>query len=305
MKVGLYIRLFGRPGTDPAPPAWASIRAQALAAEAAGFDLVVLEDGLLYPEDDGNLGLWESTTVAAAIAASTSTIGIGHAVINNPYRHPARMAGIAATLDEVSSGRYTLGIGLGNTPDDYPLFGIPADRRYTRFAESIQIIQSLLKTGRADFVGEFYQVPEAQLILRGPRPEGPPIVIAGGKPKMIGLAARYADEWNWWVGDSAAVATLPRLVDEVQRACEALGRDPSTLRRSVDVFDVLAPGVHHSLSDDVLPISGSPTEAAEALLSYGSLGFDEVRCNLRAPSDMAKTDAIAWMGEVVTLLHAA
>jgi len=302
MKIGLYIRLFGRPGTEPPPPTWASIREQAVAAEAAGFDLVVLEDGLLLPDEDGNLGLWEPVSMAAAIAAATRTIGIGHAVINNPYRHPARVAQIAATLDEISGGRYTLGIGAGNTPDDYPLFGIDADRRYSRFAEAIGIIHSLLTTGRASFEGEFYKVPGAELVLRGPRPSGPPIAIAAGKPKMLGLAARYADEWNWWVGDRDAIDGLSSLGSELERACRQIGRDPGTIRRSVDVFSVAAPGVPEA-PEGVLQVEGSAEQVAEALLAFGELGFDEVRCNLRTPVGARRTDAIGWMADVVSLVH--
>jgi alkanesulfonate monooxygenase SsuD/methylene tetrahydromethanopterin reductase-like flavin-dependent oxidoreductase (luciferase family) len=302
MKIGLYIRLFGRPGTAPPPPTWASIRDQAVAAEEAGFDLVVLEDGLLLPDEGGNLGLWEPVSLAAAIAAATGTIGIGHAVINSPYRHPARVAQIASTLDEISGGRYTLGIGSGNTPDDYALFGIDADRRYSRFAEAIEIIHSLLRTGRASFEGEFYRVPGAELILRGPRPGGPPIAIAAGKPKMLGLAARYADEWNWWVGDQEGVAHLPSLGQELERACGAIGRDPGTLRRSVDVFSVAVPGVP-DVPDGVLQVAGSAEQVAEALLRYRDLGFDEVRCNLRAPAGAPRTEAIGWMADVVSLVH--
>ncbi|MCJ7711449.1 MAG: LLM class flavin-dependent oxidoreductase, partial [Chloroflexi bacterium] len=99
MKIGLYIRLLGRPGTEPPPPSWLSVRDQALAAEAAGFDLVVFEDALLYPDGDESLGVWESVSMVAAIAAATSTIGVGHAVMNSPYRQPAVTAKIAATLD--------------------------------------------------------------------------------------------------------------------------------------------------------------------------------------------------------------
>ncbi len=142
MKIGLYIRLLGRPGGQPTPPTWPSVRDQALAAEAAGFDLVVLEDALLYADDDGPVGVWESVSMVAATAAATSTIGVGHAVMNSPYRPPAMTAKIAATLDEIAGGRYTFGIGLGNTPDDYPLFGIDADPRYSRFAEAIQIVHA-------------------------------------------------------------------------------------------------------------------------------------------------------------------
>ena len=303
MKIGLYIRLLGRPDTQPAAPSWSSVREEALAAEAAGFDLVVLEDALLYPGDGGSDGVWEAVSMAAAVAAATTTIGVGHAVINSPYRAPALTAKIAATLDEIAGGRYTFGLGLGNTPDDYPAFGIDADPRYSRFAEAIQIIHGLLRGERVDFEGKYYRAHGAELVLRGPRPS-PPIVIAAGKPRAMRLAARYADEWNWWTA-ARDTATLRELVAEMGRACEEVGRDPASLRRSLDVFSVAVPGVPDLQDDsDGLQIGGSPGGMAEALLAYGELGFAEVRLNLRVPPETPRSEAIAWMQEVVDLVHA-
>jgi alkanesulfonate monooxygenase SsuD/methylene tetrahydromethanopterin reductase-like flavin-dependent oxidoreductase (luciferase family) len=303
VKIGLYIRLFGRPNAEPPAPTWASIRDQALAAEAAGFDLVVLEDALLYPGDDGADGVWEAVSMSAAVAAATSTIGVGHAVINSPYRAPALTAKIAATLDEIAGGRYTFGLGLGNTPDDYPAFGIDADPRYSRFAEAIQIIHGLLHGERVDFEGEYYRAHGAELVLRGPRPS-PPIVIAAGKPRAMRLVARYADEWNWWAA-STDTSALRELVAEMERACNELERDPASLRRSLDLFSVAVPGVPDLPADsESLQISGSPGTIADALLAFGDLGFEEVRLNLRVPPLTSRPDAIGWMREVVELVHA-
>jgi alkanesulfonate monooxygenase SsuD/methylene tetrahydromethanopterin reductase-like flavin-dependent oxidoreductase (luciferase family) len=303
MKIGLYIRLFGRPNGQPPAPTWASIRDQAMAAEAAGFDLVVLEDALLYPGDDGADGVWEAVSMAAAVAAATSTIGVGHAVMNSPYRAPALTAKIASTLDEIAGGRYTFGLGLGNTPDDYPAFGIDADPRYSRFAEAIQIIHGLLHGERVDFEGKYYRAHGAERVLRGPRPS-PPIAIAAGKPRAMRLVARYADEWNWWTS-SADTAELRELVAEMERACEEVDRDPASLRRSLDIFSVAVPGVPELPPDSAtLQIAGSSYAIAEALLPYGDLGFAEVRLNLRVPPTSSRPEAIGWMEQVVDLLHA-
>lgn len=303
MKIGVYIRLLGRPGTQPPAPSWASVRDQALTAEAAGFDLVVLEDALLYPDESGADGVWEAVSMAAAVAAVTSTIGVGHAVINSPYRPPALTAKIAATLDEIAGGRYTFGLGLGNTPDDYPAFGIDADPRYSRFAEAIQIIHGLLRGDRVEFEGQYYRAHGAELVLEGPRPS-PPIVIAAGKPRAMRLVARYADEWNWWVSERDT-SMLRGLVAEMERACDEVSRDPATLRRSLDVFSVAVPGVPDLPQESkALQISGDPQAMADALLAYGELGFAEVRLNLRVPPAMPRTEAIDWMRQVVDRVHA-
>lgn len=145
MRIGIVIGLHG---TVEAAPTWTQVRNQVVAAERIGFDLAVIEDALLYRDDDGAVGYWESVSMAGALCAATSRIEIGHSVINAPYRSAALMAKITESLDEISGGRFFLGIGLGNTMD-YDQFGILADRRYSRFAEAIQIIHRLLRTGRA------------------------------------------------------------------------------------------------------------------------------------------------------------
>jgi len=123
-------------------------------AEAVGFDMFVFEDALLYRGAEKTEGGWESMAVAAAIAASTRTIEFGQSVVNSPYRSPALVAKTAKTIDEISGGRYVLGIGAGGTDDaDYEAFGFPTDHRFSRFAEAIEIIHTLITTGRLDFAG--------------------------------------------------------------------------------------------------------------------------------------------------------
>ena len=196
MRVGLVAQLHGRPGAD-LNPSWQSLSDLASTAERAGFDMFVFEDVLMYRGEAATDGCWESMTIAGALAASTRTISFGHSVINAPYRNPAMTASMATTLDEVSGGRYVLGIGAGNSPlSDYEGFGFPTDHRYSRFAEAIEIIHTLLRTGRVEHSGEFYSANGAELVLRGPSAQGPEINIAAGGPRMLELVARYADAWN-------------------------------------------------------------------------------------------------------------
>lgn len=271
-------------------------------AEAVGFDLAVVEDALLGPSEQRPTGYWESVSMAGALAAATSRIEIGHSVLNAPYRSAGLTAKIAETLDEIAGGRFFLGIGLGNTTD-YDQFGIPADRRYGRFAESIQIVHQLLRIGRADFDGTYQSVDDAQMVLRGPRPGGPPIAIAAQGPKMLRLAARYADGWNWWTSGRPDLDRLAPIVAELERACDEVGRDPSTLRRSLDVYS-LDPLARFVGSED--PIGGTPAEMADSLLRFGELGFEEVRVNVFPVDSLdALPRAIEALGEVVELLHAA
>lgn len=302
MRVGLINQLHG--GGDGNGPTWRSIRERARIAEDVGFDIFVFEDALLYRGEQKTDGVWESMTIAGALAATTSTIRLGQSVVNAPYRSPALLASMATTLDEISSGRYVLGLGAGNTPDsDYEAFGFPTDRRFSRFAEAIEIVHSLLKTGKADFHGEFYDVVSSELVLRGPSPAGPLINVAAGGDRMLGLVAQFADEWNWWGWDETLDQIRERIgpiVEKLESACRSEGRDPNSLTRTFDVYGIVAPGLSadHSL---VNPIEGSAEQIAQTLLGFEAMGFEEVRCDV-----FPKTaGGIEAMAPVIEMVHAA
>ncbi|HEX9856125.1 MAG TPA: LLM class flavin-dependent oxidoreductase [Acidimicrobiia bacterium] len=307
MHLGLINQLHGRPDGATPVPSWNSISERAVAAEAAGFDMFVFEDALLYRGEAATDGVWESVVIAAAVAATTSRINLGQSVVNSPYRPPAMTAKIAETIDEVSGGRFVLGIGAGNTPDsDYEAFGIPTDKRFSRFAEAIQIIHGLLKNGEFDFEGQFYSVKQAELVLRGPRRTGPPINIAAGGPKMLQLVARYGDAWNWWGWDETLEqikARLRPIIDLLEQACEAEERDPSTLVRTFDLYTVVPEafsnriGIAEGLQVEQ-PVTGTSAEIAEYILSLGDLGLEEVRCDVW-PKETAAVEAMAPVVEIV------
>ena len=309
MRIGLITQLHGRPDGHSPAPSWESISARAATAEAAGFDMFVFEDALLYRGEEATDGVWESVSIAAAVAATTNRINLGQSVVNSPYRSPAMTAKIADTIDEISGGRFVLGIGAGNTADsDYEAFGFPTDRRYSRFAEAIHIIHGLLKNGEIDFEGEFYTVKQAELVLRGPRPEGPPINIAAGGPRMLQLVAKYADAWNWWGWDETVDQLHERLepiLGLLVQACEAVGRAASTLKRTFDLYSVVPEGFTTEAAntegfDMKQPVAGTSEEIAESILSIGALGFGEVRCDV-FPKTAAAVEA---MQPVVEIVHA-
>lgn len=266
--------------------------------------MFVFEDALIYRGSETTDGVWESVSIAAAIAATTSRMEIGQSVINSPYRSPAMTAKIADTIDEISGGRYVLGIGAGNTPDsDYEAFGFPTDKRYSRFAEAIQIIHGLLKNGAIDFEGEYYTARQAELVLRGPRREGPPISIAAGGPKMLQLVARYADAWNWWGWGETLNQVEERLRPIIKQLEEAFAkeqRDPSTLGRTFDMYAVVPEGFDPEGVNMEDPVLGTSEQIAEHILSIGEMGFDELRCDV-----FPKTiQALEAMQPVVEIVHA-
>lgn len=304
MRIGLINELHGRSDGPVPPPGWAATLARIRAAEDADFDVFVFEDALLYRREDGTHGVWEATTFAAALAASTSRITISPSVINAPYRPPALVAKIAQSIDEISGGRFVLGIGAGNT-DDYEAFGLPSDKRFSRFAEAIHIIHALLKEGSVDFAGDFYTVKGAEMVLRGPRDQGPPINIAAGGPRMLELAAKYGDQWNWWAWGETLDDIRTRLtpmMGTLDEACQALGRDPEDLGRTIDLYTVVPPAFAGRADEAGVeqPVTGSAEAIAEFVHGLAAMGFEEVRCDV-----WPKTlEAIESMSEVVCLVRA-
>jgi probable F420-dependent oxidoreductase len=267
MKVGAMVRL-GTHSTDGTPARYAEIRSMAQRMEAIGLDSIWLYDHLLYRwPGKPTVGLWECWTILSALAEATSRIDLGTVVMCTPFRNPAVLAKMAVSLDEVSGGRFTLGIGAGWHQPEFDAFGVPFDHRGSRFEEAIQIIAPLLREGRVDFSGQYYQALDCEILPSGPRPGGPPLLVAGHGPRMLRLVARHADMWNtaWHTEPQSAVERL----ESMRAACGEVGRDQSTLDLTVGV--TLA---YPELIDTPPPtaLSGGTDEIAAALAGYARLG---------------------------------
>lgn len=276
LKVGFFFP-HGEQDMAKRSPSWTDILAIAQAAESAGFDSFWLPDHLLFtPEGEAGQGFWECWSLLAAVAASTSRIQIGPFVTCTGFRNPALLAKIADTVDEISGGRLILGLGAGWVESEYHAYGFPFDRRVSRFEEAIQIIHPLLRHGTVDFAGEFYSARECELRPRGPRTNGPPIMIGTTGDRMLHIAARYADLWNvfflWTDNDLQRVITLQKQVDD---ACLAVGRDPRTLQRTACVLVELPGAVGTEFQAP--PLRGTPQEIAEILRAYARAGITEVQ----------------------------
>ncbi len=240
--------------------------------EDAGLDSIWVYDHVLYrwpgrPTD----GIWESWTVLSALAQATQRVQIGTLVLCTPFRNPALLAKMATTLDEVSGGRLTLGLGAGWHQPEFDAFGVPFDHRASRFQEALEIICPLLRTGRVDFQGTYYSARDCEIIPRGPRPNGPPVMLAGSGPRMQRLAVRYADSWNTaWHAEPASA--IPR-IEGIRAACALEGRAPETLQVTASVgigYPDLGPVTVRS------GLTGTPEHVAEALRGYADLGVAHV-----------------------------
>lgn len=267
-KVGLYINP-GEGWMGGETPRWNDIKTMAQIAEDIGFESFWLPDRLQYPQ----FGLWEGTTMLSALAAVTSRIKIGSAVMRSIYRNPTLVAKIADSIDEISGGRFILGIGAGSNEGDNHIFGYPVDHPYSRFEEAINIIHGLLREGEVSFDGIYYKANDCSLRPRGPRPSGPPIMISAQRPKMMRLAARYADMWT----------TLPlppdpdglkQYVEALDDACHEVGRDPSTLEKVAGLLVTPLFGIdEHPYGESV---SGGIEHIEKAVRKYALAGYSHI-----------------------------
>ncbi|MDQ3294830.1 MAG: TIGR03621 family F420-dependent LLM class oxidoreductase [Actinomycetota bacterium] len=131
-----------------------------------------------------------------AAADATSTLKVGALVWDNDYKHPVVLAKEAATLDVLSDGRLEFGIGAGWMNTDYEQSGIPKDRdgvRIARMAEALEIYKGLWAPGPYSFSGDHYTITEMEGMPKPVQQPGPPILIGGGGPKVLGIAGRHAD----------------------------------------------------------------------------------------------------------------
>ena len=227
MKIGLLVYTANEREELRKRP-YDTIRAIVKKAESDGFDSIWLADHLLYhPPGEPVRGIWECWTILSALAEATQRVEIGTMVVCNSLRNPGVLAKMATAADEVSHGRLILGVGAGWNEPEYQAFGIPFDHRVDRFEEALQILKPMLHDGRVDFSGRYYQARNCVDLPRGPRPEGPPLLVGGEGPRMLKLAARYADLWN--TGYMGKPETMVAKISKIRAACVEVGRDPATI----------------------------------------------------------------------------
>ncbi len=262
---------------------WAELLDMTRAIEDLGFDSVWVGEHLLYRWPDRPArGPWEAWTLLTAIAATTTRIELGPLVACTNFHNPALLAKQAALIDEVSGGRFVLGLGAGWNETEFRAFGFPYDHRIDRFEEAFTIIRTLLRDGAIDFDGRWYQARDCELLPRGPRPDGPPLMIGSIGPRMLRATMPHADSWNAWYNDTQnAPAGIPRLRDLVDDACRDVGRDPAAVERTVAAL-VRLPGGAGRLQGSTEqaatpPLPGDPPALADALRGFAREGIDHVQ----------------------------
>lgn len=261
---------------------WTEVRDFVLEIEKVGWDGFWYADHYMPNTPDGQTisgDFHECFSVLSALAGLTQKLRLGSLVTPTTMNHPALIANRAATIDRISNGRFVLGMGAGWQENEHKAFGIELfgnKDRVDRFAEAIEITSRMLSEDRVTFVGNHFTVTDVPC---EPKPvQTPlPILVGTGGARMLGLTARFAQEWNTWGTPEVAGGVLETL----RQACEKQGRDLATIRKSAQplfffVNDDAAAEKLRALVPSDRSIVGTSSQIVDAVGQYQQLGFDEI-----------------------------
>jgi probable F420-dependent oxidoreductase len=256
---------------------WDEYVAMARAAEEVGFDSIWIGDHLLY-RDDGRpeRGPWEAWTTLAGLAAVTERVTLGPLVACAAFHPPGLLAKMAASIDDLSGGRFVLGIGAGWNRTEFDAFGIAFDHRVSRFEEAFAIVRGLLAGERVTVDGRFHRADDAVLLPAPSRRT--PIMIGSDGERVLRIALPHVDAWNTWYdrygNTPEGFATLNARIDA---AVADAGRDPRDVARSACVRVVLDRTADERPVDRACPPLEGPSERiADGLRAIAHAGADEV-----------------------------
>jgi alkanesulfonate monooxygenase SsuD/methylene tetrahydromethanopterin reductase-like flavin-dependent oxidoreductase (luciferase family) len=220
---------------------WTELLERFVLADELGFDHAWLVDHLMPTDPPHDRTIFEAWTSLAALAALTKRVRLGVLVSSNTFRHPSLLAKQAATLDHISGGRLIVGIGTGWYREEHQRFGLDfpeAPERVARLEEALEVLDRLSEGRAASYEGRHYRLEGALALPRPIQQPRIPVLIAAHRPRMLRLAARYADIWDTFptidgTATQGVSSDLAERVTAFEGACREAGRDSGTVRRSV------------------------------------------------------------------------
>jgi probable F420-dependent oxidoreductase len=292
MRYGFYLPTRGRTATPE------DLETLVRRGEALGFASVMIADHIVFPSVvtskypytvsgvfPGQGDALEQLALMAFIAGKTERLRLVTSVMILPYRNPVATAKTLATIDVLSRGRITVGVGVGWLREEFEALGAADfDRRGAVSDEYLRIFKALWTESPVSFAGEFYRFDDVRCLPEPVQKPHPPIWIGGHSKAALRRVARLGDGWHP-VGANPAVpltpADLRRDLDELYRLTEAEGRDPSALTISykAPLYDASHPV---AAGADRRPFSGSPDQIAEDIATYERLGVSELIFDFRS-----------------------
>jgi F420-dependent oxidoreductase-like protein len=301
----MELRIFTEPQQGAS---YATLRAVALAAEELGFDAFFRSDHYLAMGQAGPPGPTDAWATLAALAVETSRIRLGTLVTAATFRLPGPLAITVAQVDQMSGGRVELGLGAGWFAAEHAAYGIPfppLGERFARLEEQLAIITGLWETaegGTFSYTGTHYQLTDSPALPKPAQRPRPPVIVGGsGARRTPRLAARFADEYNAafnTVADTAAAFA------RVREACEAAGRDPSSLTYSVaqtvccgkDETEFRRRAAAIGREPEAMRasgVAGTPGEVAARIGEYAGIGAERVYLQVLDLTDLDHLALIA------------
>jgi alkanesulfonate monooxygenase SsuD/methylene tetrahydromethanopterin reductase-like flavin-dependent oxidoreductase (luciferase family) len=284
---------------------WSDVLQLAQFSDDGFWHSIYVADHFMSPGDSpGQASEWlEATGVLAALAVATSRVRLANLVLSMTFRHPAVLANLVSTIDHISAGRVTLGLGAGWQVSEHEQYGLELGEpreRVDRFAEGLAVIAGLLTEQTTTFDGKYYQLTDA---LCEPKPvQSPlPLLVGGVGPRMLRLIARHAQQWNQW----SAPGEFGERSSALDAACEKEDRDPATVWRSTQAVvmvtdsaedEARAKAAAESMAQPV--IYGPAARIAEAAAVWRDEGVDEVTVpDFGMPSGPQRLDAYRALAE--------
>lgn len=326
VRIGLALPHYDYSVPGVSPISLPTVAEHARHAEAAGYDSLWLSDHLFldlakYGGPADQYGALEPIATLGALAQVVSRVRLGTLVLCEALRPPGVLAKALATLDCVTGGRLDVGLGAGWYEPDYEAIGMqmpPPGVRVRRLREATELVCALLEGGEVSFQGEFFVTDGACIDPTPVQQPRPPVFIGGKGDKVLGIVAAVADGWNtcWvWTPDA-----YRERVDALERACEAVGRDPATVTRSLGLYALVGeddadlaarfermralspPGVLDATLDEWREgrLVGTVDEVREQAAAWAGLGVETLILGAGAvPFQVAALDDVTALAEAL------
>jgi probable F420-dependent oxidoreductase len=294
MRFGFYLPTRGETATPQA------LETLVTRGEALGFHSAVIADHVVFPTEvrskypytvsgafPGHGDALEQLTMMAFLAGITKRLRLVTSVMILPYRNPVLTAKMLATMDVLSRGRVTVGVGVGWLREEFEALHAPNfERRGAVSNEYLQIFKTLWTQDPADFAGQFYQFKGVRCLPHPVQKPHPPLWIGGHSRPALRRVAKYGDGWHP-VGANPAVPLRPHelqaALDDLKRLIEAEGRplEAVTISFKAPLYDV-SQSAEKQAGLEWRPFSGSPEQVVEDIATYGQLGVSELIFDFRS-----------------------
>ena len=291
------------PAVHPADPD--AIRRFVTRAEELNFESIWTGDHVFYPVD-----VLQPLHLLTWVAALTSRVRLGTAVMLSAYLNPVLLAKAAASLDCLSGGRLILGMSIGGTAAEYSSIGVPMNQRVGRLLESIEIMRRLWHEDGVNYEGRYQTITGGSINPKPVQTGGVPIYLGGSREPMLRRIARVADGW---IGGAVPIDSFFSGVQTILGAAEELGRDPDSLSfarlQGVSMASTAArareQGEQHwkayygaNFNIDAATIYGTPEECAQQLAVFTTAACDEVTLVME-PAGLS-LDQLEMLAEITT-----